>query len=107
MNTLVPLFIAPALLIVIVALLKIGNALGLRGFMPLNDRKTRSTEPKHEALIQAGESEGFCPHPRQMLKQQNENNCREQLCQTNQARPPSIPGGGSVLGKLRRANRRA
>jgi len=47
MNTLAPLLIAPALLIV-VALLKIGNVLGLRGFMPLNDRKARSTEPNAE-----------------------------------------------------------
>ena len=48
MNTLAPLLIAPALLIVIVALLKIGKVLGLRGFMPLNDRKARSTEPNAE-----------------------------------------------------------
>ena len=48
MNTLAPLFIALAIVIVTVALRQIGNVLGLRGFVPLNDTKTRSTEPKHE-----------------------------------------------------------
>jgi len=46
MNTLVPLFIVLNLLIVTVALLRIGGVLGLPGFIPLKNGKAGS--PEHE-----------------------------------------------------------
>ena len=48
MNTLAPLFILLAMLIVTVVLLKIGNVLGLPGFMPLKNGMAGSPEQKPE-----------------------------------------------------------
>jgi hypothetical protein len=48
MNTLAPLFIVLAMLIVTVVLLKIGSVLGLPGFMPLKTGKAGSLEHKPE-----------------------------------------------------------
>jgi hypothetical protein len=47
MNTLAPLFIVLAMLIVTVVLPKIGGVLGLPGFMPLKNGKAGS--PEHGA----------------------------------------------------------
>lgn len=48
MNTLAPLFIVLAILIVTVVLLKIGNVLGLPGFLPLKNGKPGSAELQPE-----------------------------------------------------------
>jgi len=48
MNTLAPLLIVLALLIVTVVLLKIGGVLGLPGFMPLKNGKAGSPEHRPE-----------------------------------------------------------
>lgn len=48
MNTLAPLFIVLAMLIVIVVLMRNGGVLGLPGFMPLKSGKARSPEHKPE-----------------------------------------------------------